>query len=176
MTHTLEKRNPAGGPGSGTTHAASAPLGHGSPLDAVLQRLDAVQKSGAGYRSQCPACAGRSRKLSISEANNGSVLLHCFAGCPALSIVHAVGLSLADLFPARLAPQTAQERRSAWLFARHGHWGAALEVLATEALIVLFAGQQLATWRYLSEEDDRRLELACNRIEQAKAILRETPR
>ena len=173
MSYT-RKRYPAGGPGSGVSHGASAPQFNGSPLDALLQRLDGVQKSGPGYRARCPACGGRSRKLATSEAPNGSVLLHCFAGCAAVNVVNAMGLSLADLFPARLAPQTEQERRSAWRLARQGQWGAALEVLATEALIVLFAGQQLATWRHLSEEDDRRLALACDRIEQAKAILRET--
>lgn len=84
------------------------------------------------------------------------------------------GPVLVDLFPARLAPQTEQERRSAWRLARQGQWGAALEVLATEALIVLFAGQQLATWRHLSERMTGAQLLACDRIEQAKAILRET--
>jgi len=104
------------------------------------------------------------------------VLLHCFAGCDTASVVQAAGLSLADLFPVRLAPQTEQERRSAWRNVRQSQWGAALDVLATEALIVSLAGRQLASWHYLSEEDDQRLALACDRIEQAKTILREGQR
>ena len=172
MSHTPEKRNPAGGPGFGTTHRASALQSHSSPLDALLQRLDGVQKSGTGYRARCPACGGRSRKLSVSEIDNGAVLLHCFAGCGALSVVQAVGLTLADLFPIRLAPQTDQERRSALRSARLSQLGAALEVLVVEALIVVIAARQLARWQYLSEEDDQRLAVACDRLEQAWKILR----
>ena len=172
MSHTPEKRNPAGGPGFGTTHRASALQGHSSPLDALLQRLDGVQKSGSGYRARCPACGGRSRKLSVSEIDNGAVLLHCFAGCGALSVVQAVGLTLADLFPVRLAPQTDQERASALRSARLSQLGAALEVLAVEALIVVIAARQLAGWQYLSEEDDQRLAVACDRLEQAWKTLR----
>ena len=172
MSHTPEKRNPAGGPGFGTTHRASALQGHSSPLDALLQRLDGVQKSGNGYRAKCPACGGRSRKLSVSEIDNGAVLLHCFAGCGALSVVQAVGLTLADLFPVRLAPQTDQERASALRSARLSQLGAALEVLAVEALIVVIAARQLARWKCLSEEDDQRLALACDRLEQVWKTLR----
>ena len=173
MIHTPERRNPAGGPGSITSYRASALHGDSSPLDALLQRLDGVHKSGAGYRARCPGCGGRTRKLSISEADNGRVLLHCFAGCETATVVQAAGLSLADLFPVRLAPQTEQERRRAWHSARQSHWGAALDVLATEALIVLLAGRQLARRHCLSEEDDQRLACAVDRIEQAKTILRE---
>jgi len=141
-------------------------------IQALLERLDRVQKSGSGYRARCPACGGRSRKLSISEADNGAVLLHCCAGCNALSVVQAVGLTLADLFPVRLAPQTEQERHSALRSARQAQWGAALEVLVVEALIVVIAARQLARWQYLSEEDDQRLAVAHDRLEQAWKILR----
>ncbi len=172
MSHTPEKRNPGGSPGVDTTHRASALQGHSSPLDALLQRLDGVQKSGNGYRARCPACGGRSRKLSVSEADEGRVILHCFSCRDALAVVQAVGLTLADLFPVRLAPQTAQERLNALRSARLSQCGAALEVLVIEALIVVIAARQLARWQYLSEEDDQRLAVACDRLEQAWKILR----
>jgi hypothetical protein len=37
--------------------------------------------------------------LCIDNADNGSVLLHCFSGCPPQSIMAAWGLTLADLMP-----------------------------------------------------------------------------
>ena len=172
MSYTPEKQKPASGPVPDATHRASALRGHSNPLDALLQRLDGVQKSGNGYRARCPACGGRSRKLSVSEADNGAVLLHCFASCDALNVMQAVGMTLADLFPVRLAPQTEQERRSALRSARLSQWGAALEVLVVEALIVVIAARQLARWQYLSEEDDQRLAVACDRLEQAWKTLR----
>ena len=86
--------------------------------------------------------------------------------------MQAVGLTLADLFPVRLAPQTAQERLNALRSARLSQCGAALEVLVIEALIVVIAARQLARWQYLSEEDDQRLAVACDRLEQAWKILR----
>lgn len=57
----------------------------------LLQRLDAVQKVGKGWRARCPACGGQSRKLSIAESD-GRVLVHCFAGCTADDVVGAAGL------------------------------------------------------------------------------------
>ena len=49
--------------------------------------------------ARCPAHDDRGPSLSISEGDQGSVLIHCFAGCSAEAIVNAVGLELRDLFP-----------------------------------------------------------------------------
>ncbi|GGA75566.1 hypothetical protein GCM10011521_12160 [Arenimonas soli] len=142
----------------------------------VLDRLDGVQRSGGGWRARCPACEGRSRKLSISEADEGRVLLHCFGGCDAAAVIQAVGLTLADLFPERLAAQTPEARRMAQRMARLTQWGAALEVLAEESTIVSIAAADLAQGLTLSDEDLARLELARQRIDSARGLLRDSPK
>lgn len=138
----------------------------------LLDRLEGVQRSGSGWRARCPSCNGRSRKVSVSEADNGAVLVHCFGGCAAGDVLQAVGLSLADMFPERLAADTPEDRRTRRQAAVESQWGAALEVLEFEARIIHLAGQQLAAGQPLSAEDDARLRLAVRRVEEARAILR----
>lgn len=141
----------------------------------LLDRLDGVQPSGNGWRARCPACGGRSRKLSIAESG-GKVLVHCFAGCRAEDVIGAVGLTWADLFPPRHWPDTPEERRQQRRAIQQAGWAAALATLATEATIVRMASAQVARWQPLSEEDDARLALACERIDKAAAVLVEAGR
>ncbi|WP_299452199.1 hypothetical protein [uncultured Pigmentiphaga sp.] len=136
----------------------------------LLDRLDGVQPSGNGWRARCPACGGRSRKVSIAESG-GKVLVHCFAGCKAEDVIGAVGLTWADLFPPRHWPDSPEERRQQRQAIQQAGWAAALATLATEATIVRLAAAQVARWQPLSEEDDARLALACERIDKAAAVL-----
>ena len=71
-----------------------------APLDDVLARLSAVRKSGKQYIAHCPAHHDKSPSLSVREGKDGRVLLYCHAGCSIDEIVRALGLTLADLFPA----------------------------------------------------------------------------
>ena len=47
----------------------------------------------------CPAHDDSNPSLSVSEADDGRVLLKCFARCSTPDIVEAAGLTMADLFP-----------------------------------------------------------------------------
>ena len=142
-----------------------------SPLRAVLDRLEGVQKAGKGWRARCPACTGRSRKVAITEADNGAILLHCFAGCPAAEVVAAVGLTLADLYPERILPTTPEERRAVRQRMREAGWAAALDLLAFEATIVGIAGEQIAGGEPLSDADLIRVRQAVARIGDARGVL-----
>jgi hypothetical protein len=64
-----------------------------------LERLERVNRSGKGWTARCPAHEDRRASLSISEGDDGRILLKCFAGCPTEDIVEALSLSLSDLFP-----------------------------------------------------------------------------
>lgn len=141
------------------------------PIDLLLSRLDAMKPAGKGYRGPCPSCGGKSAKLSVSEADNGAVLMHDFGGCTPAEVLGAVGLTLGDLFPERLRPATDAERREVRERARIAQWQAALEVLCKEAAVVYLAQQQLVRWQFLSEEDDARLKLAETRIANARNVL-----
>lgn len=72
-----------------------------TPLKLVLSRLDGVQKLPSGFTARCPAHPDRSPSLSIREAEDGRVLLRCWAGCQTAAVVAAMGLTFADLFPPR---------------------------------------------------------------------------
>ena len=150
----------------------SAVATNGAALGVVLSRLEAVKPYGRGYRARCPACGGRSQKLSITEADAGRILLHCFAGCPAASVVEAMGLTLADLFPERLAPLTPTERCEARRRVQESAWGGALDVLVHEATVILVAARQMDRREPLTAEDDERLLLALQRVTDAQGVLR----
>lgn len=141
------------------------------PIDLLLSRLDAMKPAGKGYRGPCPSCGGKSAKLSVSEADNGAVLMHCFGGCNPAEVLGAVGLTLGDLFPERLRPATDAERREARERARFVGWQAALEVLCKEAAIVHLAQRQLVRGEALNEADDARLQVAEQRIANARNVL-----
>src|SRR5262249_8379258 len=60
---------------------------------------DAVRSRGAGkWSARCPAHADKSPSLSITEGQDGRILLHCFAGCTPQEIVSTLGVALRDLF------------------------------------------------------------------------------
>lgn len=66
----------------------------------LLERLDGVKEGASGkWRAKCPAHDSSGLSLAIGEGDNGGILLHCFAGCDAVDVVSAIGLSLSDLFP-----------------------------------------------------------------------------
>lgn len=74
-----------------------------SPADRVLCALAGVRRTGPGrWSAICPAHADRRPSLSIRELDDGRLLLHCFGGCGVDEVVGALGLQLADLYPAHL--------------------------------------------------------------------------
>jgi len=69
-----------------------------SPLDKVLEHIPAKQ-SGGSWVACCPAHPDSTPSLSIDEAQDGKVLLHCHAGCELDAILAAAELDATDLFP-----------------------------------------------------------------------------
>lgn len=139
--------------------------------DVLLNRLDAVQKVGDGWRARCPACEGRSRKLAITESD-GRVLIHCFGGCAAGDVLAAIGLTWADLHPPRSWPPSREESRRARRAIQQSGWAAALAVLSLESKIVALAANDIHTLGGLQSGSDLdRLNLAAERIAAASAAL-----
>ena len=68
--------------------------------DELLGQLEAVRARGLGkWQARCPAHDDREPSLSIREADDGKILLHCFSGCTVDSICSAIGIQVTDLFP-----------------------------------------------------------------------------
>lgn len=77
-----------------------------SPVQLILSRLTRIRQTGPGtWRASCPTEAhphgDRSMGLAIREAGDGSVLIHCFSGCPPDKVLAAISLSMSSLFPDR---------------------------------------------------------------------------
>lgn len=71
------------------------------PIETVLFSVDGARKSGSGWSAKCPAHEDSKASLSITEGEDGKVLLWCHsnAGCDFASIVKALGVEEGDLFP-----------------------------------------------------------------------------
>lgn len=142
-----------------------------SPVDPLLARLEGVRRSGKGWSARCPAHQDRTASLSIADGDDSRVLVHCFAGCPVVDVLAAVGLDLAALFPARVrgsGPMARAQRREA---ARQGGWDAALRVLERQALVVEIAASMLARGDALTTEELDRVHDAAVLIYEAREAL-----
>lgn len=144
------------------------------PVRHLLQRLDRVRISGDGWVARCPAHPDSEPSLAVAVGNDGRVLVHCFAGCDAKRIVSAVGLELGDLFDATPDRHDAGGHRHRGVaIARQAGWRAALGVLDREATIVWLAGRHVADGGVLSQDDAHRLDMACERVADARRVLRD---
>lgn len=65
----------------------------------LFSRFPNAVRKGAGFEARCPAHDDGRASLSVSEASDGKILVHCHAGCTPEAICAALGLKMADLFP-----------------------------------------------------------------------------
>ncbi|MFO0877408.1 MAG: DUF3987 domain-containing protein [Gemmataceae bacterium] len=75
-----------------------------SSLDNVLSHLPNAKRSGKGWKAHCPAHEDRKPSLSVSQGDDGTVLIKCHAGCTTEAILAAIGLEMRDLFPPKDRP------------------------------------------------------------------------
>lgn len=133
----------------------------------LIERLESVQPRGPDrWVARCPAHEDRGPSLSIRQ-DGDRVLIHCFAGCPALSIVESVGLTLADLFE----EQSRQEYRPSQRAPRPAYSARDLLLLIdAEAEVVMLAANLLAAGEVLAAGDMERLAAARARIAKAAGV------
>lgn len=140
-------------------------------VEDLLQRLTKVKKTGPDkWISCCPAHEDRSPSLAIKESD-GTILLHCFAGCSVDDVTGAIGVDMVDLFP----PTDKRE----WVgVEKPVKFGAvrfaaidALRCLAGEGSVVLLLACDTAEGKVLSEQERDRLVTALGRINAAMEYL-----
>lgn len=121
------------------------------PITKILERLSKVkQRKPDQWMACCPAHDDRDPSLSIKEAHDGKVLLHCWSGCTADEIVAAIGLELSDLFePSDFKPMRP---------------GPSREALAAEVRVLEEAVRLLARGEHLPPLEAARLAKACIRL------------
>ena len=131
-------------------------------VDTLLSRLEGVKRTGDGrHVARCPAHESKSgASLAIRELDDGRILLHDFGGCDVHSVLAAVGLDMAALFPEREMQHGRPERRP---------FPAAdvLRCVAFESLIVATAGTALLGGRPFTDVDRKRMMVAVARLQTA---------
>ncbi|WP_018878955.1 hypothetical protein [Thioalkalivibrio sp. ALE9] len=153
----------ARGAGEGRGEAPDREYSTEPPAERLLARLEKVKRTGAGrWLACCPAHGDRSPSLSIRETDDGTVLVHCFAGCGAAEVMQAVGLELRDLFPPK-APDARSPLRPGQRWVPRD----ALEAVAHEALLVVVVADDVHQGRTPTEQDMHRLAQAAGRIRAA---------
>ena len=83
-------------------------------LQRFLSRLEGVRKTPSGFKACCP-CPGHGDddrgdddpSLSIDLGEEDRILINCFGGCTTDSVLEAMGLDFADLWPAPGEPDEA---------------------------------------------------------------------
>jgi DNA-binding transcriptional ArsR family regulator len=83
------------------------------PARELLARLSDVRERRKGWMAKCPAHPDRRASLSVDLGAEGRVLVNCYRGCSAEAIALAVGLTMADLFPAPSFPPRTRPRVAA---------------------------------------------------------------
>lgn len=127
-------------------------------IDDFITRFDKVKSTGSGkYIALCPAHPDKSPSLGIKQTDEGKILIHCFSGCDASSIVAAVGLDLSGLMPESSSYQKGAKPPR---FNKHELF----DRLAFESVILSLAIRQLLNGEAFSEHGLSRILLAENTI------------
>ncbi len=64
-----------------------------------------AKKSGRGYSLRCPAHDDTTPSLSVSEGDDGKILVNCFSGCSHANICGSLGIEITSLFPTKLGDE-----------------------------------------------------------------------
>ena len=132
--------------------------------DNLLSRLAGVRKSGNGrWKALCPKHGDKHASLSIRELDDGRVLVHCFAGCETVDVMHAIGLPMWELFPDAPSFHLPKARRP---FAPMD----VLRAVAQESLVAATISSNLRHDTKLSETDHDRLWTAATRLQSAYEV------
>jgi hypothetical protein len=133
-------------------------------VELLLSKLEKVKRTGFDrWISCCPGHDDKRPSLAIREAEDGRILVHCFADCPVESVLSAVGLEFDALFPEKPIEHAKRERRP---FNAHD----VLECLSQELLLLSIASGDMSQGLPVSETDHERMILAATRIESARRL------
>ncbi|WP_092409753.1 hypothetical protein [Dokdonella immobilis] len=129
-----------------------------------------MRQYGNGWRADCPVGHSSRGTLAIRVGDDGRVLMRCHACIDVHPVLDALGMELADLFPARMEASawSPRERREAVTMA---DWRAALSVLGTEATVIEVAAAAIGRGDMLDDGDIERVHLAAQRIHGAREVL-----
>lgn len=135
--------------------------------DKLLSQLTKLKRTGReSWIACCPAHDDKSPSMTITEKDDGRVLVHCFAGCSVDSILGAVGLTFSDLYPETEADPYKPSKPERVPFNPRD----VLAAVAQESLITALAASHLSQGEALSVEDKNRLMVAVERLQEAARL------
>jgi hypothetical protein len=136
--------------------------------DRVLSGLEKLRRTGQGrWSARCPAHNDRAPSLSIREADDGRVLLHCFGGCSTDAVIEAMGLRWEDLMePLPPGVHHRTKVRRPWSV------GDALELIDQEATLLAVIVSDAARRGALPESIKDRALKATGRLTHVVEVLR----
>lgn len=117
-------------------------------VDRLLSSLRKVKQTGRGeWVACCSAHEDRSPSLAIKEADDGRVLIHCFAGCSPLEVLNAVGMTFEDIMPERVGPIDKVYHREKF------QAKTVLEALTTNSLLLAVMSNEVANGHPITKDD-----------------------
>ncbi|MBX9764778.1 MAG: virulence-associated protein E [Pseudomonadaceae bacterium] len=120
------------------------------PADKLLSCLDKVRQVKTNrWLALCPAHPDKNPSLQITETEDGTLLVKCWAGCTTAAVTRAASLEMRDLFPGNKNSNYQLPNRTA---------------VAHERLILRLGQALLREGTELTEEDKQRFALAHNRL------------
>lgn len=129
----------------------------------LIDRLEGVKAAGPDkWMSKCPAHEDRGPSLSVRDIGD-RLLIHCFAGCEPMNVVHAVGLELSDLFADKLPDHSYKPTH------RRIPASDALAAIDHEAHVVAIVAADIQNRRTIDNQTFDRLAIAVSRIGNARA-------
>jgi hypothetical protein len=136
-----------------------------TPAENLIQRLAKVRGRNGSWTACCPAHNDKGPSLAVRELPDGRVLLHCFAGCETESVLAAVGMDMTDLFPP-------DSKRREYGPGKPGvkpafYASDLMRIIAFEALVVQIVAFDIASGKRPSEDDQKRMMVAYERIDEA---------
>lgn len=132
------------------------------PASRLLSRLDGVRQTGPDkWIARCPAHDDKTPSLSLKEAQDGAMLVHCWGGCRTEDVVQSVGLTMASLFPRNsvVPTRTRWDRADAW------------QCLVADVGFVAIIAADIVSGRGITKEDASRAGVAADRLAAAIATL-----
>ncbi len=134
-----------------------------SAADKLLSRLQRVKRTGPGrWIASSPTREDRHPSLAIRELDDGRLLVHDFGGDDVSQILAAVGLDLADLYPAR-GPSMAPTKRPF-------NPSDVLALVAFETSVAVVVCSDVLHKRAVSRLDFDRLLTAAQRLSHAAEV------
>jgi hypothetical protein len=135
-----------------------------TPVELLLSRLQKVKGRNGSWTARCPAHDDKGPSLAVKAADDGRVLLHCFAGCDVHSVVGAVGMDIGDLFPPKHKEYPVEGKPAI----KPAFYASDLmRIIGFEALVVQIVAFDIANNKPISEETRERMLTAYQRIDEA---------